>query len=897
MFALMADPTARLAAALSDRYTIERELGAGGMATVYLAEDRKHHRKVAIKVLKPELAAVLGADRFIQEIETTAQLQHPHILPLFDSGEGDGFLYYVMPYVQGETLREKLDREKQLGIDEAVQITVEVADALAYAHTQGVVHRDIKPENILLHAGRPMVADFGIALALSAAAGGRMTETGISLGTPHYMSPEQATAEKHVTNRSDIYSLGCVLYEMLAGDAPHTASSAQAIILKILTEQARPVTDARKSVPPNVAAAVHKAMERLPADRFETADAFAEALANPAFRGTAPSLDRTLPSAVTWRERIRDPVVVGTAVVAMIAIGFAIGLPRHAPTVSPIVPPIRFAVSGTDSAPLLNDSPWPATISPDGGTVVYAVGSFTAWKLYARRANELDGHPIPGTDNAFEPFFSSDGQWLAFQTALKTRKVRLDGSAPVTITAAAGGNGADWTADDEIVFGAQDPFHGLSYVSAAGGEPAALTHPDSANGALDHLWPIALPDGKTIVFAISSGTLATFRLAITSLEDGRVAPLGLAGVRPLAVLDGMLVYLRADGAVMAVTLDARKRKTVGTPIPVHDPVPVSMNGNSEIFISSGGAMVTARRATGGRLVWMERDGRTEAVVPGRRKMEAPRLAPDGRRVAAVVTEDGKRDVWIFDPTVSTTSKLTSMGTVAAVEWSADGSRVVFIARGQGNRWAVWSQPATGGARATKLFDDSRQLLTLAVSPDGTSLLLTSMSGTNPDIMQVTLDSVPVVRPYLATTADDYGAEFAPDGRWVAMVSDESGRPQVYVDAFPDPSRRIQISVDGGRKPTWSRDGTRLYYRSGSALLAAQVMLTPTFRVTGRETVRPNTPFSPFASFFVRGYDVTADGLRILGVVPDEEEDDFQLVESPNWITEFRRRVSESRATP
>src|SRR5215207_4666666 len=223
------------------------------MATVYLAFDVKHDRKVALKVLKPELAAVLGADRFVVEIRTTAALQHPHILPLFDSGTAGGFLYYVMPFIQGETLRAKLDRETQLGVDEAVKIATDVADALHYAHQHGVIHRDIKPENILLHDGRPMVADFGIALAVSAAAGGRMTETGLSLGTPHYMSPEQATAEKEVSGRSDIYSLASVLYEMLTGNPPHTGASAQQIIMKIITEQAEPVTKLRRAVPANVA--------------------------------------------------------------------------------------------------------------------------------------------------------------------------------------------------------------------------------------------------------------------------------------------------------------------------------------------------------------------------------------------------------------------------------------------------------------------------------------------------------------------------------------------------------------------------------------------------------------------------------------------------------------------
>ncbi|NIP82283.1 MAG: protein kinase, partial [Gemmatimonadetes bacterium] len=225
-----------------------------------------------------------SAERFLKEIETTANLQHPHILPLFDSGEADGFLYYVMPYVEGETLRDRLDRETQLGVDEAVGIAADVADALDYAHRQGVIHRDIKPANILLQDGRPLVADFGIALAVSAAGGGRMTETGLSLGTPYYMSPEQATADRDLTPRSDVYSLGAVLYEMLAGEPPHTGPTGQAVVARILAEDAQPVTRARKSVPPHVAAAVRKALEKLPADRFESAGAFADALRDPGFR-------------------------------------------------------------------------------------------------------------------------------------------------------------------------------------------------------------------------------------------------------------------------------------------------------------------------------------------------------------------------------------------------------------------------------------------------------------------------------------------------------------------------------------------------------------------------------------------------------------------------------------
>jgi serine/threonine-protein kinase len=275
----------RLTSALADRDRLEREVGQGGMATVYLAHDLRHDRRVALKVLRPELSAILGAQRFLAEIKTTANLQHPHILGLFDSGEADGLVFYVMPFVEGESLRARLHREKQLPVDEAVRIAREVADALDYAHRHGVIHRDIKPENILLHDGRALVADFGIALAAARSEGGsRMTETGMSLGTPHYMSPEQAMGEREITARSDVYALGCVLYEMLTGEPPFTGPTAQAIIARVMTEEPRSLTLQRKTVPPHVDAAVAIALSKLPADRFASAAQFGEALSRPASR-------------------------------------------------------------------------------------------------------------------------------------------------------------------------------------------------------------------------------------------------------------------------------------------------------------------------------------------------------------------------------------------------------------------------------------------------------------------------------------------------------------------------------------------------------------------------------------------------------------------------------------
>ncbi len=281
----MADSVARLRAALADRYAIERELGRGGMATVYLASDLKHRRTVAIKVLRPEIASLLGPDRFVREVEIAARLNHPHILALHDSGDADGFLFYVMPYVAGESLRHRLDREKQLSLDEALAITRQVASALAHAHARNVIHRDVKPENILLHEGEAMVTDFGIALAVSAAADDRLTQTGIAVGTPAYMSPEQAASERALDARSDVYSLGCVLYEMLAGEPPYTGSTAQVLIAKRLVDPVPAVRRLRAAVPVGVEQALTKALAKVPADRWASALAFAEALTAPARPG------------------------------------------------------------------------------------------------------------------------------------------------------------------------------------------------------------------------------------------------------------------------------------------------------------------------------------------------------------------------------------------------------------------------------------------------------------------------------------------------------------------------------------------------------------------------------------------------------------------------------------
>ena len=307
----MAAALAGLGTALQDRYRLDRQLGQGGMATVYLAEDLKHHRQVAVKVLRPELAAALGAERFLLEIRTTANLRHPHILPLYDSGEADGFLFYVMPLVEGESLRDRLNREKQLPIDDALRIAGEVADALHYAHAHGVIHRDIKPENVLLESGHAVVADFGIARAVSAAGGERLTEPGLAIGTPAYMSPEQATGSTDIDARSDLYSLGCVLYEMLVGETPYTGPTPMAILARKLSEPLPRISVVRERVPPEVEEALVKVLARTPADRFATAAQFGETLSHA----------MTRPATDTARRRLGLWVLAAGLLLAVISAG------------------------------------------------------------------------------------------------------------------------------------------------------------------------------------------------------------------------------------------------------------------------------------------------------------------------------------------------------------------------------------------------------------------------------------------------------------------------------------------------------------------------------------------------------------------------------------------------
>jgi len=731
---------------------------------------------------------------------------------------------------------------------------------------------------------------------VSKAGGNRITQTGLSLGTPAYMSPEQATGDRVIDARSDIYSLGAMTYEMLTGEPPHTGNTSQAVIARMLTEKPRPIRTTRAAVPEYVEATVQRALEKLPADRFATVKEYAEGLQGRGDFTSATAFSAERLSTVRRQrkvvDRFKDPLVLSLAALSLLLLGVLAVRERK---VTAAALPVRFILSTADSARSVLGTPWPGAISTDGSTLVYVGQSEGGIALYAQHTDQLDARLVPGTVGANQPLFSPDGDWVAFEQGGKLKKVRLDGSAPINVADAGSQNGADWTTRNEIVFGAELNFHGLSKVSASGGALKEFARPDTTKGETDYLWPISLPDGKTVVFTIWSGSLASAKLATASLQDGDVIPLDLPGIRPLVVIDRILVYVQSDGAVMGVKLDRSGRHTAGTPSPVLDPVEVrqQLNGNSEIFISKGGALLTSRGGTNTRLAWITRDGKVTPLSPETRQFVIPQLSPDGSRIAVTIREADKSAVWIYDIATGTFSRLSSLEAASSPSWMPDGNSVVYTALGKEKRYAIWMQNADGGSPAQKLFDALAFTSVSVAARDGRSILYIGYSNNSWRLFRAALDSPVVAKQFVESEViATRPPAFSPDGKWVMITAtDESGHSEVYVRSYPDPSARLQVSAGGGGGLFWSPDGTRVYYSSGNSTLQATLATTPRLRVASRDTVFKTTPLLP-GSGPATLRDIARDG-RFLGLVVNRN--DRQLVVVPNWLPELRKRMAGSNS--
>jgi eukaryotic-like serine/threonine-protein kinase len=885
-------PVEQLANALSDRYRIERELGQGGMATVYLAEDVRHHRKVAVKVVHPELTAVLGADRFLSEIHVTATLQHPHILALFDSGQAEGQLFYVMPYIEGESLRARLDRERQLPVEESVRLTREVASALDYAHRHGVIHRDIKPENILLHDGQAIVADFGIALAVTKAGGGRLTQTGLSLGTPQYMSPEQATGERTIDARTDIYSLGAVVYEMLTGEPPHTGNSVQAIIARVLTERPRNIRIVRPNVPEHVSFAVERALEKLPADRWATAREFSDTIEGKAVGSATRSGARTSPDIATlshggWKRRLRDPLTLGLAVLALGATISAASMwaTRRAPVERATV---KFPLTLPGGPSYLQTTIQSLAISPDGSLIAFiGRGVRGEQQIYARSLSDPAARPLPGTEGAFTVFFSPDGKWLGFVAGGRLRKVAIDGGTALSVAAMPGlYGGAAWSGNGEFIYSMVSG--GLLAFPENGGASRKICSTPSRPGTIIEALPLALPDGETVLFtSFTSQSNATAKLGAASLKTGKCTLLDVPGIHALGVADGLLIYATAEGTVMAVPYDTSRGRITGASTPVLTEVEVNQTtGSAQAAVSSNGSIVYASGLAPVSVVLADQSGVTQPLMEQARPYAYPRFSPDGRKIALTVATPGQRDIWVYDIPSGTSTRLTAAddGSVnERPEWTPDGKRVLYRTSKE-RRASIWWRPADLSEREAPLLTSDREDYFEAVmTPDARGIVY-QLDTTGADVMYRQLSGDTVPKPIANSPGIESMARVSPDGRWVAYVSEESGRDQVIVQPFPT-GPRTQVSIGGGREPVWSRDSRRLFYRDDQHFVAANVSATPSFSVTSRERLFED---SFLRAPFHANYDVSIDGSKLLLLKPTQEA---QVMVVYNWIAEVRAKLA------
>jgi hypothetical protein len=873
-----------LAAALADRYRLERQLGAGGMATVFLAQDLKHDRQVAVKVLKPELSAVLGAERFVVEIKTTAALQHPHILPLFDSGEAGGFLYYVMPFIDGETLRDRLTRETQLGVEEAVRIAREVADALDYAHRQGVIHRDIKPENILLHDGRAMVADFGIAIAVSAAAGGRMTETGLSLGTPHYMSPEQATADKDLTGRSDIYSLASMLYEMLAGVPPHEGGSAPQTIMRIITETPRPLTELRKAVPPEVASAVMKALEKLPADRFATAKAFADALVDPAFRyGDAAPVAMAAPTPAPPAPPARGRALGVLAAVALVAAATGalagrqfgasdadvrdLGLPTEAPMDT------REVFRGFD-------------LSRDGSRIVYRAERDGQRSLWLLETGTGEARLIPGTEGAVgAPFLSPDGTRVAFPAENEMRVASIAEGTVKTVGPANATLSGAWISERELFY-EEDDGRGLRWVNVDDGTTRALRVTYCAE-------PTLLPDSARVLCGGGAKMYATMIDFEEPLVDRLVrrtdsasGPGGLLmGAHFTLVDDAYLVYVAADGTLTGTRVIDLDSGRVGRSVPLVPGVRRAVyTGAGQYALSADGtlAYVPGTDASVGRIVRLGSDGRPAPLNVDAAAHLRFSMHPGGRYFATTVQRTQDQELRLYDLRDGSYESVDRGLYVGSVRWSPDGRHFAYWYRRTPEdntlRYRALNSPEAprtllrtaqdiGGNVAGFLSPDS---LLVGVAERETPVLLI-----DPTVDPARVDSLGFESFFLATS---------PDRRWLAVQ--RLGAPGVRLQPWPARDRQWLVDADGF-EPLW-RSSTGLVYTTVTRGAFFEVTIDPAAEnpIAARDQIVDDPRFIDTPGW---SYAFAPDG-DLLYLRAPEEHPGYYVRLVPGWVEQMKAAV-------
>lgn len=888
----------RLQGILGESYRLRRRIAVGGMASVYLADDVRHDRRVAIKVFASDFNqfadSAPSAERFLAEIRVMARLQHPNVLPLFDSGASNGLLYFVMPYVNGETLRERLLHDSPLPVDEALRITHAIANAVQHAHNEGVVHRDLKPANVLLRDGQPLVADFGIALALAQRDEKRLTQPGMVIGTVQYMSPEQAAGDQMIDARTDIYSLGAMLYEMLVGDPPHVASTSQGVLAKVRAERATSVHLLRDTIPVAVSLVVDRALAKRPADRFQSMREFEQALTlavhTPVSVAAIGAHAPTVSASPHSRRRLFTVATIGGLLAASVAIAlFAWRRSNETPAAASrfVVTPLADAAIGR--AP---------SITPDGASLVYAGSAETGRRLFVRNVNQLAARALPGTEGALNTFVSPDGKWIGFiSTDDKLQKVPLAGGAPTVLGGVFRYSDAAWLDNSRIIvagYGQQ----GLSWTSGTSDGLHRLTQLDTLHRDSGHGRPFVLPDARTVVFLISHdrtgpgpepGELATLTLDTASTTSQTFTRLGLQSLGAVGYVDGWLLYVAPDGnGLMAVRFDAASHAVRGESVRVLE----QADGGLDVAaIASNGTLLYTRARDSNMPLLVDSAGAAKPLlrdVTG--SFMNPRLSPDGKRVAVQVTSKRGNDIWIYDIATSTPLHITESGSAVGATWMPDGKQIVFFST-QGGKDAAWLASTNGSSAPAPLFSVDG-IFGVSISKDARQLIFQRMIDGIWSVWHADIAGDKIPRPFVAEKYDAFMPSLSPNGKWMAYAANESGRYEIYVRPFPGPGAALQISHDGGSEPAWSRDGRRLFFRGDRRMYAANIAENGTLSVTGIRVLFTDA-FDGDMPMPHRNYDITSGGHQFVMIGAGRDAAP-QTIVVLNWMAELRSRLAAAK---
>ena len=881
-------------------YEILSAIGAGGMGEVYKARDTRLDRTVAIKVLPTHLAdrAELR-ERFEREAKIIASLNHPHICTLYDTGHQDEIDFLVMEYIEGETLARRLQKGP-LPIQQVLQYAIEIADALDKAHRKGITHRDLKPGNVMLTKSGTKLLDFGLAKLKQEAAPAipdsqlptmksGITGEGTILGTLQYMAPEQVEA-KEVDARTDIFAFGALVYEMATGKKAFEGKTSASVMAAILKDEPPAMLSLAPMTPPALDRTVKTCLAKDPDGRWQTAGDLTLELKWIAEGGSVVTLAATATSkgirALGQRALILSlgALLFGAVIASLVTWYLKPSRPQPVSrTVITLSPGERLA--GLDQPTV--------ALSPDGSHLAYVAIQGGSQQIYLRAMDSLEARPVPGTEGAVTPFFSPDGQWLGFFAGNKLKKVSVSGGAALTLGDAANPRGASWGNQGMIAF-APTAISVLLQVSDAGGAAQPLTRLDK--GEDSNRWPEFLPGGKALLFSAGTavpGIFTNAQIAVQSVGMGERRKLIPGGTNQHYAPSGHLVYAQG-GSLMAVPFDPQRLTVTGAAVPVVEGVLQStLTGAAQYSFSTTGSLVYVPGSVQGaqrRLVWVNRKGAEQPLAAAARAYVFPRLSPDGRRVAVGITEQ-ESQLWLYDLSRDTLTRLTFEGDRNNVPtWTPDSKRIAFNSTKEGALRNIFWQLADGSGRLEQLTTGEYDKTPSSWSPDGQLLAFEESNPTTGLDIWVLRISDHKAQPFLRTQFNEVESQFSPDGRLLAYMSDESGRFEIYVQPYPGPGGKRQISTEGGTEPVWNPNGRELFYRSGDKMMAVGITTQPSFTV-GKPQMLFEGPYAPIAAA-TRNYDVSPDGQRFLMLKTSEQAQaaPTQINVVLNWFEELKQKV-------